>query len=105
MPYWAEPISHRSYRYYKLTHQIGDVPWLSEEITRPKLDFYSYDRWSILEQCKKDMEFAYQWVPEQMDRGRANKDACGMLLMKICMSLGDFDRAIEIGRKSSHGTR
>ena len=39
---------HRSYRYYKLTHQFGDVPWLSEEITRPKLDFYSYDRWSIL---------------------------------------------------------
>lgn len=90
---------HRSYRYYKLTHQFGDVPWLSEEITRPKLDFYSYDRWSILEQCKKDMEFAYQWVPEQMDGGRANKDACGMLLMKICMSLGDFDRAIEIGKE------
>ena len=90
---------HRSYRYYKLTHQFGDVPWLSEEITRPKLDFYSYDRWSILEQCKKDMEFAYQWVPEQMDRGRANKDACGMLLMKICMSLGDFDRAIEVGKE------
>ena len=44
------------------------------------------------------MEFAYQWVPEQMDRGRANKDACGMLLMKICMSLGDFDRAIEVGK-------
>lgn len=44
---------HRSYRYYKLTHQFGNVPWLSEEITRPKLDFYSYDRWSILEQCKR----------------------------------------------------
>lgn len=44
---------HRSYRYYKLTHQFGNVPWLSEEITQPKLDFYSYDRWSILEQCKR----------------------------------------------------
>ena len=90
---------HRAYRYYKLTHQFGDVPWLDREITFPKLDFYSYDRWSILEQCKQDLEFAYQWVPEQMDRGRANKDACGVLLMKICMSLGDFDRALEVGKE------
>lgn len=90
---------HRTYRYYKLTHQFGNVPYLSEEITQPKLDFYSYDRFSILEQCKKDMEFAYQWVPEQQPRGRANKDACGVLLMKVCMALGDFDRAIEIGKE------
>lgn len=90
---------HRTYRYYKLTHQFGDVPFLNEEITRPKLDFYSHDRWSILEQCKKDMEFAYQWVPEQQPRGRANKDACGVLLMKVCLALGDFDRAIEVGKE------
>lgn len=90
---------HRTYRYYKLTHQFGNVPYLSEEITQPKLDFYSYDRFSILEQCKKDMEFAYQWVPEQQPRGRANRDACGVLLMKVCMALGDFDRAIEIGKE------
>lgn len=90
---------HRTYRYYKLTHQFGNVPYLNEEITSPKLDFYSYDRWSILEQCKKDMEFAYQWVPEAQPRGRANKDACGMLLMKVCMALGDFDRAIEVGKE------
>lgn len=80
----------RAYRYYKLTHQFGDVPYLDKEITEPKLDFYSYDRWSILEQCKKDLEFAYQWVPEVQPRGRANKDACGVLLMKICMAVGDI---------------
>lgn len=90
---------HRTYRYYKLTHQFGNVPYLNQEITAPKLDFYSYDRWSILEQCKKDMEFAYQWVPEAQPRGRANKDACGVLLMKVCMALGDFDRAIEVGKE------
>ena len=90
---------HRSYRYYKLTHQFGDVPWLDREITEPKLDFYSYDRWSILAQCKKDMEFAYEWVPLKQPRGRANKDACGVLLMKICMALGDFDRALEVGKE------
>ena len=89
----------RAYRYYKLTHQFGDVPYLDREITEPKLDFYTYDRWSILEQCKKDMEFAYQWVPEIQPRGRANKDACGVLLMKLCMATGDFDRAITVGKE------
>lgn len=89
----------RAYRYYKLTHQFGDVPYLNKEITEPKLDFYTYDRWSILEQCKKDMEYAYQWVPEVQPRGRANKDACGILLMKFCMATGDFDRAIEVGKE------
>ena len=43
----------RAYRYYKLTHQFGDVPYLDKEITEPKLDFYSYDRWSILEHVRK----------------------------------------------------
>lgn len=90
---------HRAYRYYKLTHQFGDVPYLDWEITGPKLDFYTYDRWSILEKMKTDMEYAYQWVPEQVDRGKASKSACGVLLMKICLSLGDFDRAIEVGKE------
>jgi len=89
----------RAYRYYKLTHLFGDVPYLSQEIETPKVDFYTYDRWSILEQMEKDMEFAYQWVPEKVDRGKPSKWACGVLLMKVCMSLGHFDRAIEIGKE------
>ncbi len=89
----------RAYRYYKLTHQFGNVPFLDREYTEPKLDFYSHDRWSILEQLKKDLEFAYEWVPEKVDRGRTSKTACGVLLMKVAMCLGDFDRAIEIGKE------
>ena len=89
----------RAYRYFKLTHQFGDVPYLDGELTIPKYDFYSYDRWSILEKIQEDMEFAYQWVPEKVDRGKTSKAACGVLLMKICMTLGDFDRALEIGKE------
>lgn len=89
----------RAYRYFKLTHQFGDVPFLEGELTTPKYDFYSYDRWSILEKIKEDMEFAYQWVPERVDRGKTSKSACGVLLMKICMTLGDFDRALQIGNE------
>ena len=90
---------HRAYRYYRLTHQFGDVPYLDWEITAPKYDFYSYDRWTILERMKEDMEFAYKWVPVKVDRGRTSKAAAGVLLMKICMALQDFDRAIQVGKE------
>ncbi|MFV0605554.1 MAG: RagB/SusD family nutrient uptake outer membrane protein [Niabella sp.] len=89
----------RAYRYFKLTHQFGNIPYIDKEINEPKYDFYSYDRWSILEQMKKDLEFAYQWVPEKVDRGRTSKAACGVLLMKVCMALQDFDRAIQVGNE------
>ncbi|MDR2627423.1 MAG: RagB/SusD family nutrient uptake outer membrane protein [Dysgonamonadaceae bacterium] len=89
----------RAYRYYKLTHMFGDIPYQDWEINYPKLDFYTYDRWSILEKMKEEMEFAYQWVPEKVDRGRTSKAACGVLLMKFCMAIGDFDRAIQIGKE------
>lgn len=89
----------RAYRYYKLTHQFGDVPYIDWELTGPRVDLYSYDRWSILERMKKDLEYAYQWVPEKVNRGKTSKGACGMLLMKICIELGDFDRAITIGNE------
>ncbi|MNJ93666.1 SusD family protein [compost metagenome] len=89
----------RAYRYFKLVHQFGDVPFIDKEINEPKYDFFSYDRWSILEKLRKDLEFAYQWVPEKVDRGRTSKSACGILLMKVCMALADFDRAIVVGKE------
>lgn len=89
---------HRAYWYYKLVHQFGDVPFLDSELSEPKLDFFTHDRWSILEKLKKDLEYAYIHVPENMNRGQVTKSACGMLLMKVCISLGNFDQAITIGQ-------
>ncbi|AHF15604.1 RagB/SusD family nutrient uptake outer membrane protein [Niabella soli] len=89
----------RAYRYFKLVHQFGDVPFVEHVLDHPKDDFYSNDRWSILARLKKDLEFAYQWVPDNVDRGRTSKGACGVLLMKVCMALTDFDRAIAVGKE------
>ncbi|MDY3070407.1 MAG: RagB/SusD family nutrient uptake outer membrane protein [Parabacteroides sp.] len=89
----------RAYRYFKLTHQFGDVPFLESELIEPKFDFYSFDRWSILERMKTDLEFAYKWVPEKVDRGRTSKAACGVLLMKVYMALCEFDKAISVGKE------
>ena len=89
---------HRAYWYYKLVHQFGDIPWLDYELAEPKTDFYSYDRWSILEELKRNLEYSYQNVPDNVNRGKVSKSACGVLLMKINICLGYFDEAIQIGQ-------
>lgn len=85
---------HRAYRYYKLVNQFGDVPFIIEEITEPRLDFFTTKREVILEQMKKDLEFAVLWVPAVMDKGTVTKGACYHLLTKINLALGYFDDAI-----------
>jgi hypothetical protein len=81
-----------------LVHQFGNVPFIEEEITSPKLDFYTHDRWSILERLKKDLEFAHNSVPDNVDRGRVSKSACAVLLMKVNICLGHYDAAIQLGQ-------
>lgn len=85
---------HRAFRYYRLTQQFGDVPFIGREITAPKLDFYSTDREVILKKIQKDMEFAVQWCTDNADRGRVTKGAAAHLLTKINLALGEFDKAI-----------
>ena len=85
---------HRALRYYKLTHQFGDVPLILNEIREPKLDFYTTDREVILRKMKEDLEFAELWVPEVMDRGRVPKGAVQHLLTKINLALGEFQDAV-----------
>jgi hypothetical protein len=85
---------HRAYRYYRLTQQFGDVPFIGREIKEPKLDFYSTKREVILRKMQKDMEFAAQHCIDNVDRGRVTKGAAAHLLTKINLALGDFDKAI-----------
>lgn len=86
---------HRANVYYRLVHQFGDVPFILEEITSPKLDFYSCSRESILQKCKKDLEFSAQWVNADSPIGDINKAAVNHLLTKVNLALCEFDDAIE----------
>ena len=90
----AAAYFHRSYRYYRLTHQFGDVPFIGEEYSAPKLDFYSTKREVILKYIKQDMDFAASWATLNPDKGKVTRGACGHLLTKINLSLGLFDEAI-----------
>lgn len=90
---------HRAYHYFNLVHQFGNVPFLDGEVSTPKFDYCTHDRWSILKRLKSELEFSYQWVLDSKVIGETTNAACGVLLMKICMALCDFDRAIEIGNE------
>lgn len=90
----GEAYFYRAFSYYRLVHQFGDVPLVLDEITTPRLDFYSFSRESILEKLKADMTVAIAGLPVSSPFGRVNKAAGNHLLTKICLALGDFDGAI-----------
>lgn len=87
----------RSWVYYNMVNEYGDVPWMEGEPSQFKTDYYSYDRWSILEAIEKEAKFAYEHLPEKVDRGQANKWGAGVLYMKILMCNNKYDEAIAIG--------
>jgi hypothetical protein len=86
---------YRALRYYRLVNQFGDVPAVMKEYNKPKLDFYSVKREVILQKMKEDLEFAQQWVPDNVNKGEATKGAISHLLTKVNLALGNFDDAIE----------
>ncbi|XOV90993.1 MAG: RagB/SusD family nutrient uptake outer membrane protein [Bacteroidota bacterium] len=99
----AKAYFHRSYWYYRLVHQFGDVPFLSEAVTSPRLDFYSHSREAILQQITDDMEFAVQYLPEDVQPGDVNQAAGSFLLTKCYLSIREFDNAISEASKVLDG--
>ena len=90
---------HRAWRYFNLVNQFGDVPWIETETVEARFDLFSYCRWSILERLREDLEFAFEWLPPTNWRGRVNRYAAGVLLMKVEKSLLNFERAIQLGEQ------
>ncbi|HOF19678.1 MAG TPA: RagB/SusD family nutrient uptake outer membrane protein [Bacteroidales bacterium] len=88
----------RAYRYYCKTLGYGDVPLVLEELSAPKLDFYSTTKESIWKKMIKDLEFAIDHVPEanMVPRGQVTKAACKHLLAKYYLLFGKFDEAITL---------
>lgn len=92
-------LFQRAIRYYNLVHQFGDVPWIDHEIETPETNFNTYDRWSILGQLEKDLQFSWKWMKDGVDLGRSAKSAAGILYMKIAIELGHYDEAISVGQE------
>lgn len=95
----------RAYRYYNKTLQYGDVPLVLDELTAPKLDFYSTTKESIWKKMIKDLEYAVQNVPEanQVRKGQVTKASCKHLLAKYYLLEGRFDDAIRLTSEVING--
>lgn len=90
----AEAYWHRAYWYYRLINAYGDVPFVGEELTDAKLDFYTHSRWAILDKIQSDLEFAVQWLPERAAPGVISRGAGNHLLAKVYLANLQFDKAI-----------
>lgn len=97
-------LFHRAYRYYRLTHQFGDIPLILEEITTPRLDFVSTGRETILRKMQEDLNMAVPMVNAVANSGDINKDAVLHLLTKVNLALGDFDAAIASSSQIINGS-
>lgn len=99
----AEALWHRAYWYYRLVHNYGDVPWVGEEVTKPRLDFNTYSRWAILKKIQSDLESSVNDLPETAIPGAVTRGAGNHLLTKIYLANLEFDKAIESASKVING--
>lgn len=90
----AKAVFYRARAYYRLTHQFGDVPLILEEVVTPRIDFYTYERESILRKMKEDMDQYVTALPLTAPLGTVNRDAAYHLLTKINLALGEFQDAV-----------
>ncbi|MFD2887179.1 RagB/SusD family nutrient uptake outer membrane protein [Chitinophaga cymbidii] len=90
----GEAFFHRSYWYYLLVHEFGDVPFIGKELMSPRLDFRTHARTAILKKLIEDMEFAVQWMPENTVPGAPCRAAAFHLLTKIYLAAGEFEKAV-----------
>lgn len=86
---------HRAFRYYRLVHQYGDIPFITEEITVPRYDFYTTRREAILRQLKNDLDGTVEYMSNNVYIGQVSQAAAYHLLTKINLALGEFDDAVK----------
>ncbi len=94
--YLGRAYFHRSFRYMNLVFQYGDVPLVTKVVSVPKENYHSTKRDAILQMLVKNMEFAVNWVPNQSEMtltGMVNKGACRMLLSKLYLAVGEYQKA------------
>ena len=78
---------------------IGDIPFITEEITGPRYDFYSTRREAILRYLKNDLDRTAPYLKNNVYIGMVTQAAAYHLLTKINLALGEFDDAVESANK------
>lgn len=87
----------RAFSYRFLANLWGDVPLVLHETTTPQFNYTNVPQQDTYKQCKEDLLFAIQWMPDIDDQkgGRASKVAAQHLLSEILIQMKDYDGAIK----------
>lgn len=87
----------RAYAYHFLANMWGAVPIVLNETTNPKFDYKSSPQEDVYKQCKEDLEFAIQCMPDVDDQkgGRASKVAAQHLLSEVLICMKDYEGAVK----------
>lgn len=93
----AEAKFFRAYGHNLLANLYGGIPIQDTLYTGPKVDFVRNTREEVYRFAKDDLEFASQWLPQQVtpaQEGRIVKAAADHLLTEVYISLGEYDKAV-----------
>lgn len=87
----------RAFAYRFLGNMWGNAPIVLKETTAPQFNYKSASQKEIYKQCKDDLLFAIQWMPDIDDQkgGKASKVAAQHLLAEILIALKDYEGAVE----------
>ena len=87
----------RAFAYRFLGNMWGKAPIVLEETTSPQFNYQCATQEEIYKQCKEDLLFAVQWMPEidNQKGGRASNVAARHLLSEILICLKDYNGAVE----------
>ena len=86
----------RAFAYRFLANMWGNAPIVIHETTMPQFNYQSASQEEIYAQCKEDLEFAIEWMPDidNQKGGRASKVAAQHLLSEILIQMGDYGGAV-----------
>lgn len=86
----------RAFAYRFLGNMWGNAPIVLKETTSPQFNYQSASQEEIYKQCKEDLEFAIQWMPDidNQQGGRASKVAAQHLLAEILIAMKDYQGAV-----------
>jgi hypothetical protein len=93
----AQAMFFRAWTYNILANLFGDAIIVEATAPEPIYDFQRSPREEVYELAREDLEFAAQWLPEEVDaskEGMPIRAAAQHLLAEVCISLGDYDAAI-----------
>lgn len=86
---------HQAFRYYRLVHQFGDVPFIDVEVAEPRYDFYTTKREVILRKIKENLDATVEYLPKKVNAGMVSQGAAYHLLTKINLALCEFEDAVK----------